>query len=136
MERFTGPMPRAGAVYAIVAAAFLLALSIAVALRKDRSEQTSINCLHWLLVSFLIVASPHYPWYFLVLVPLLVLGQSATAWILTLACPLLYDSVPGGWWPEHDIRIALFILATIGALAYDAWNLRRKPRSPTLGETA
>jgi len=136
MERFTGPIPRAGEIYAAVATAFLLALAIVVALRRIRSDETAITSLRWLLVSFLILASPHYPWYFLVLVPFLVLGQSTTAWVLTLACPLLYDSVPGGWWPEHDVRIALFILATIVALAYDAWSLRRKPRSITLGESA
>ena len=50
----------------------LIGLAIAVAFRKDRSDRAAIACLSWLLVAFLILASPHYPWYFLVLVPLLV----------------------------------------------------------------
>ena len=72
MERFTGPVPGAAGVYVAVAAVILVGLAIAVAFR-DRSDQTAIVCLGWLLVTFLILASPHYPWYFLVLVPFLAL---------------------------------------------------------------
>src|SRR5262249_57604323 len=94
LERFTGPMPRAGAIYAIFAAVALIAVAIAVAFRKDRSDRASITALGWLLVSFLILSSPHYPWYFLVLVPFLAIAPSATVWVLTIACPLLYDTIP------------------------------------------
>jgi hypothetical protein len=134
MERYTGPLPRAGLIYAAVAAAVLIGLAIAVAFRKDRSERAAIAVLRWLLIAFLILSSPHYPWYFLVLVPFLVIGPSATAWVLTLGCPLLYDSVAGGGWPEYHVRVGLFMLATIAALALDGWSMRRKPRLQTLGE--
>ena len=56
---------------------------------------------------------------------------SATAWVLTLACPLLYDSIPGAGWPGYDARIAVFMLATVAALAHDAWSMRRKSRKLT-----
>jgi alpha-1,6-mannosyltransferase len=128
LERFTGPMPRAGVTYAVLAAAVLITLAIIVAFRKDRSSGASIAALSWLLVSFLILASPHYPWYFLVLVPFLALSPSVTAWVLTVACPLLYDGVPDLGWPTYDTRIALFLLATIAALAHDARRLPRIPR--------
>jgi len=136
LERFTGPMPRAGAIYALLAAVVLTALALGVALRKDRSDRAAFATLAWLLVSFLIIASPHYPWYFLVLVPFLALAPSATAWVLTVACPLLYDSIPDAGWPTYDTRIALFLLATAAALAHDAWQLRRKPRPIVLGRIA
>ena len=123
-------------IYAVLAAAVLIALAIAVAFRKDRSDRAAIAALGWLLVSFLILASPHYPWYFLVLVPFLALAPSATAWVLTVACPLLYDSIPDAGWPAYDTRIALFMLATAAALAHDAWRLRRKSRRLTLGRTS
>jgi hypothetical protein len=133
LERFTGPMPRAGAIYAVLAAAILIVLAIGVALRKDRSDRAAIATLAWLLVSFLILASPHYPWYFLVLVPFLALAPSATAWVLTVACPLLYDGVADAGWPTYDTRITIFLLAIAAALAHDAWQLRRKPRPIVLG---
>ena len=124
LERFIGPMPRAGLIYAFFAAAVLIALSVAVAFRQDRSDSTAVAALTWLLVSFLILGSPHYPWYFIVLVPFLALAPSATARVLTLACPLLYDSVADAGWPAYDTRIALFLLATMAALAHDAWRWR------------
>lgn len=134
MERFTGPVPAAAAVYVAIAAAVMISLLIAVAFRKDRSAQASIACLGWLLVVLLILGSPHYPWYFLVLVPFLALQSSATAWVLTLASPILYDSIGGTGWPSYDARIAGFMLATLAALAYDARRLRQKSFDPATGE--
>jgi alpha-1,6-mannosyltransferase len=135
MERFTGPLPGAGRIYVAIAATILIGLAIAVAFRKDRSVPTTIASLSWLLVIFMVLVSPHYPWYFLVLVPLLVVYPSATAWVLTLACPILYASVDGVGWPSYDARIAAFMLATFTALAHDAWSMRRKSHNLTAGAT-
>ena len=97
-------------------------LALAVAFRSDRSARASVACARLAAGRFLILVSPHYPWYFLVLVPLLAIHPSATAWVLTLACPLLYDSVEATGWPGYDARIAIFIAATLLALAHDAWR--------------
>jgi hypothetical protein len=133
MERFTGPVPGAAHAYVAIAALVMVCLSVAVAFRKDRSPQTSVASLSWLLVIFLVVVSPHYPWYFLVLAALLVIYPSATAWVLTLACPLLYDVVGGSLWPNYDIRIGAFTLATVAALALDARSLWRKSEIRAVG---
>jgi alpha-1,6-mannosyltransferase len=138
MERFTGPVPGAVRVYVAAAAVVMIGLAVAVAFRRDRSPATAIAGLSWLLAVFLTLASPHYPWYFLALVPLLAIHASAAAWVLTLACPLLYESVAGTGWPAYDLRIAAFTLATVAALAFDARSLRRSARKPldlTVGET-
>jgi hypothetical protein len=137
-EHFTGHLPGGALrVYAAVATLVMIGLAVAVAFRKDRSAETAVASLVWLLAAFLILASPHYPWYFLVLVPLLAIHPSATAWVLTLACPVIYNSVPGVGWPAYEARIAAFTLATAAALAYDGWSLRRKsnPLGLTIGAT-
>ena len=100
------------------------------------TPQASVACLSWLLVVFLVVVSPHYPWYFLVLVPLLAIQPSATAWVLTLACPLLYDIIGGSACPSYDLRIAAFTLATVAALVHDARRLQRKVETPITGAIA
>jgi len=139
MEQFTGPVPGAVRVYIAAAAAILVGLAIAVAFRRDRSAEAAIASLGWLLAVFLTLASPHYPWYFLALVPLLALRASAAAWVLTLACPLIYESATGTAWLAYDVRVAAFTLATVAALAFDARRLRRsalgKPLNLTVGET-
>ncbi len=136
VERLTGPVPGAARAYVAIAGLVMVCLSIAVAFRKDRSPQTSVASLSWLLVIFLVVVSPHYPWYFLVLVTLLAIHPSATAWVLTLACPLLYDVVGGSMWPSYDVRIGAFTLATVAALALDARSLWRKSETRTAGAIA
>ena len=141
IERFTGgPVPGAGRVYVAIAATTMIGLGVAIAFRRDRSPEAAIAGLSWLLVVFLTLASPHYPWYFLALVPLLAVHASSAAWVLTLACPLLYESAAGTGWPAYDLRIAAFTLATVAALAFDARSLRRnglgKPTNLTVGETS
>jgi alpha-1,6-mannosyltransferase len=136
LEIFAGPLPGAVRVYVAVAAAIMIVLAIAVAFRRDRRADTAIACLSWLLVVFLTLASPHYPWYFLALVPVLAVHPSATGWVLTLGSPLLYDSAARLEWLSYDSRIAAFTLATAAALAFDAWGLRRTSSLKlTIGET-
>jgi alpha-1,6-mannosyltransferase len=125
MERFTGHVPGAVRVYVAVAAVVMIALAVAVAFRRDRSAEAAVASLAWLLAVFLTLASPHYPWYFLALVPLLAVQASAAAWVLTLASPLLYDSAAETGWLAYDLRIAAFTLATVAALAFDVRALRR-----------
>ena len=99
-----------GTVYIVLAALLLTALALAAGFRTDRSEQAAIRWLGWLLIVFLVLSSPHYPWYFLVLVPFLALRASATAWVLTTACVLFYDVVgndglPGLHRPHRRLHV-------------------------------
>jgi hypothetical protein len=139
MERFTGTVPGAVGVYVAIAATIMIGLAVAVAFRRDRSPEAAFAGLSWLLVAFLTFASPHYPWYFLPLVSLLAVHASAAAWVLTLACPLLYESAAGTAWPAYDLRIAALTVATLAAIAVDVRWLRRgapsKPLNLTVGET-
>jgi hypothetical protein len=135
MESYTGYLPGAVYVYATVAAAIMIGLALAVAFRKDRSAETAFACLSWLLAVFLVLASPHYPWYFLALVPVLALYPSATGWVLTLGSPLLYDSAASTGWLGSDVRLALFTFVPVAALAFDAWRLRSSPLNRNVGET-
>jgi hypothetical protein len=135
VQQYIVPVPGAARVYVAVAAATMIALALAIAFRRDRSPETAVACLSWLLAVFLVLASPHYPWYFLALVPMLALHPSATGWALTLGGPLLYDTNPGLPWLGYDTRIALLTLASAAALAFDAWRLRRASLNPPVGET-
>jgi hypothetical protein len=76
---------------------------------------------------FLVLISPNYPWYFLVLVPFLALAPSAAAWVLTSANVLFYNVVPGDVLPSYETRITVFTVAVLVALAYDLrgeWHRR------------
>jgi len=127
LQQITGPLPGAAAAYIALAALILGGLALAAGFRSDRSEGATIRALGWLLIAFLVLSSPAYPWYFLVLVPLLALAPTATAWVLTLGGVLFYDVVGNDGLPSYEVRIALFTLATLAALAYDLWRARTIP---------
>jgi alpha-1,6-mannosyltransferase len=124
LEQVTGPLPGAGPIYIATSVLLLAWLAAAVGFRSDRSEQASLRALSWLLVTFLVLFSPHYPWYFLVLVPFLALLSSATAWVLTTAGVLFYW---GYKLPMYEVRITVFTLMMLAALA---WDLRAEFRRP------
>jgi alpha-1,6-mannosyltransferase len=133
MQQATGPVANGGRIYISISALILAALALAVAFRTDRSEQAALRALSWLLVAFLVLSSPHYPWYFLVLVPFLALHATATAWVLTTASVLFY---PDGALPSYEARITLFTLAMLAALAWDIRSELRKPAAIPIGETS
>jgi alpha-1,6-mannosyltransferase len=134
LQRMTGPLPLAGAVYAGLAALVLALMALAVSFRADRSAWAAIRALNWLLIVFLVLATPHYPWYFLALAPFLALCPTATAWTLTTASVLLHFVHDGAFVPGYAARFATFTLAMLAALAYDLWSEYRKALHP-VGET-
>ena len=132
----TGARPWVTTVYLIVCALLLVGLALAASFRRDRSEAATVCATTWLLIAFLILSSPHYPWYFLVLVPFLVLNGTATAWVLTVASVLFYNAVPEvGPLPSYEVRILVFTLLTLAALAFDAWAYRQRPAAAAIGGT-
>jgi hypothetical protein len=82
-----GPAP-----YLALGAAALVALAVrCLFLAEDRYLASALT----LAVAAMVLLSPHYPWYFAWLVPLVCLAPRASVLYLTVACPLLYF-VPGG----------------------------------------
>jgi hypothetical protein len=130
LEQITGPLPLAGAVYAGLAALVLAAMALAIGFRADRSPWAAVRALNWLLIAFLVLSTPHYPWYFLVLAPFLALSPTATAWTLTTASVLLHYVHDGLMVPGYETRFTTFTLAMLVALAYDLWSGHRKAACP------
>lgn len=135
VQQATGLLRYGTAAYLSLAMAVLGALALAVGFRSDRTAQASMRAASWLLIAFLVLVSPNYPWYFLVLVPFLALAPSATAWVLTSAGVLFYDVVPGDVLPAYEVRITVFTVAVLAALAHDLWGEWRKSAPVAFGET-
>ncbi|NJO33972.1 MAG: DUF2029 domain-containing protein [Rhodospirillales bacterium] len=134
IEQLTGPLPLAGPLYAALAAVILASMALVVGFRSDRSSSAAIRGLNWLLIAFLVLTTPHYPWYFLALAPFLALYPTATSWTLTTASVLLHFVHDGAWVPGYSARFAAFTLAMLAALAYDLWSECRKTLRPA-GDT-
>jgi alpha-1,6-mannosyltransferase len=131
----TGPLRFGTVTYLAASALALSALALAVGFRSDRSARASMRATSWMLIAFLVLISPNYPWYFLVLVPFLALSPSVTAWVLTSASVMFYDVIPNDVLPAYEVRIAVFTLAVMCALGHDLWKEWRKDIPVAVGGT-
>jgi alpha-1,6-mannosyltransferase len=135
IQSVTGTLPYSAAVYMAISALVLVSLSLAAAFRSDKSQAQTVRCLNWLLTAFLVLSSPHYPWYFLVLVPFLALYPTATAWVLTVASVMFYDAMPEiGPLPDYTARVVFFTVLMLTALSVDIWTERRKSSPVPIGD--
>lgn len=93
--RLLGSLP-AYAYQAYLVAAGLVLGGIALAAVRDprRDLATIARQAQWLLFAFLLLLSPNYPWYFLVLVPFVCLAPWPPATALTLTAVVLYAAPP------------------------------------------
>jgi hypothetical protein len=135
VQQVTGPLTYGTTAYLAVALAALGAMALAIGFRSDRTAPSSVRAAGWMLIAFLVLVSPNYPWYFLVLVPFLALSPSATAWVLTSASVLFYDVVPNDVLPAYETRITVFTLAVLAALAGDLRGEWHRGAPAAVGET-
>jgi hypothetical protein len=137
IEGVTGELAYGAVVYVVGCCFLLVLLALAVGLRQDRSLSAAVDALNGLLIAFLVLSSPHYPWYFLALVPSLALRATATAWVLTVASVLFYDAVPEvGALPSYAARTRFFTLLMLLAIAYDVWARRQKLSAASIERTS
>jgi alpha-1,6-mannosyltransferase len=117
------PLEHVGpSLYLALAAAALLALAVHSLFTAEGRYLASALTL---AVAAMVLLSPHYPWYFAWIVPLICFTPRLSALYLTVACPLLYF-VPGGPDPE-GARMAFewAIYGPFAALvAFELWRQR------------
>jgi alpha-1,6-mannosyltransferase len=115
-------------VYLSISGLVLAVLAIMAINRNSESPEHFLTDIKRLLLAFLLLLSPNYPWYFLALTPFLALGGGAPVWAVTLGALFLQDEVD--W--DMDISMltrksALYGLF-IAACAYEVWQAwRSKP---------
>ena len=122
-----------GRTYIVAAAILLVALGAAVLLARD-TRHSPFAAAAVLAAAFMVVVSPHYPWYFSWLIVFACFIRSLALLWLTIACLLLY-LVPVGSQIARDgyrLLIESAIYGPFAALAVaDLWYHRRQAiRSP------
>jgi hypothetical protein len=124
---------------AYLAAALLLLAALAVLAMRDAAKGDWARQLGWCLslaTTLLILLTPHYPWYFLWLLPLLCLAPRWPVLILTTGSFVLYAVLENRSGARelvfNSVLYGSFLLATAGQL----WVHRRERRSAAAEETA
>jgi hypothetical protein len=122
-------VPNGAAIYAALFGSVMVGLAFAAAFRRDRSPAGSLAMLTVLVTAFLVLLTPHYPWYYLVLVPFIAFYPwSWTLWLLTAGSMQMYHAIPDDPLPDYFIRQYVFITLAIGTIAHDILRARRQPQ--------
>ena len=117
-----------GRAYAIGAAAILVALGAAIMVRHNAGG-SPIAAATVLATIFMVLVSPHYPWYFTWLIVFACLTHSLALLWLTTACLLLYLAPVESHIVRNAYRLAIesMIYAPFVVLAVtDLWYHRRR----------
>ena len=117
------PLPeRLFAAYLAAAAAIMAVLALVVVMRQRTGADLAGAML--LAVVFTILLSPHYPWYFVWLVPFLCFYPLLGVTYLTCACSLLYF---GHWPPTFWDTLPIYAPSILILIAELAVRSRGKP---------
>jgi hypothetical protein len=116
------------AVYLAGSAAVIAALAIVAAKREVRSLETTLTDVNRLLLAFLFLLSPNYPWYFLAATPFVALIGGAPVWTITIGAVLLQEEA--AWDGSVPILVSKSVHfgAFLVACAYVSWRALGAPR--------
>jgi alpha-1,6-mannosyltransferase len=106
------------AVYVATAAVILLFKGFSVARSPDRTIASRLGDINMLLLLTLLLLSPNYPWYFVILVPFAALCGSPPTWVASILALLLSEQL------DWDFYIPRMVTKSIlfGGLLL-AWTL-------------
>ena len=129
-----GQIPGDYYVYLAISALIIAGLSILAASRDPKTPQIVITDVARLLMAFLLLLSPHYPWYFLVLTPFVALIGGAPLWAVTLGALLLQEEIDWDFFIPVLTRKSALYGMFFAACAYVAWQAWRQKNAATMVE--
>jgi alpha-1,6-mannosyltransferase len=124
-RQIAGVLPGDAFIYFVLAALVLAAMGLRAALRTPRTTDTILADVSRIILTFLFLLSPNYPWYFLIATPFVALTGGAPVWTLTIGAILLQDEMRLGFFVPLMPRKLVIYAAFLGACAYAAWPRRR-----------
>ena len=113
------------AVYTGLAALVLLCTAFAVAFRSDRGVASSLGSINMLLLLTLLLVSPSYPWYFLLVTPFVALCGSPPSWVVSIAALMLSEQLDWDFYIPRMVTKSALFGGLLLAWAWGAWTSRK-----------
>jgi hypothetical protein len=110
--------------YVVLAALLLLVVGLAVARSSDRAIASRIAEINTLLLMTLLLLSPNYPWYFLVITPFVALCGSAPTWVVSIGALLLSEQVDWDFYIPRMVTKSVLFGGLLLAWGLVAWRTR------------
>jgi alpha-1,6-mannosyltransferase len=122
------------ACYVLLAGALLLYLALRAAFQRTQNAAAILRNANVLFLAALVLLSPEYPWYYLILVPFTALLRNGPIWVPTLAptwamsigALLLTAATTSNAHATLIVKSILFGSA-LSCWAWSAWSRRKRP---------
>jgi len=111
-------------VYAVLAALLLVLMGLWVARRSHDSIAATLADINMLLLLALLLLSPNYPWYFLVIVPFTALCGSPPTWFVSIGALLLSEQLDWDFYIPRMVTKSILFGGLLLAWALVAWRKR------------
>jgi len=112
------------AVYAVLAALVLVLMGFWVARRSPDSIAATLADINMLLLLALLLLSPNYPWYFLVIAPFTALCGSPPTWFVSIGALLLSEQLDWDFYIPRMVTKSILFGGLLLAWALVAWRKR------------
>jgi alpha-1,6-mannosyltransferase len=110
--------------YVVLAALVLMLKGLSVARSPDRTIANRLADINMLLLIALLLLSPNYPWYFLVVTPFAALCGSAPTWVVSIGALLLSEQLDWDFYIPRMVTKSVLFGGLLLALAFMAWRIR------------
>jgi len=110
--------------YVVLAALVLLFKGLSVARSIDRTVASTLADVNKLLLLTLLLLSPNYPWYFLVIAPFTALIGGSPNWVVSIAALLLSEQLDWDFYIPRIVTKSILFGGLLLAWAFTAWRAR------------
>ncbi|MGY8682126.1 glycosyltransferase 87 family protein [Bradyrhizobium sp. UFLA05-153] len=117
--------------YVVLAALILLFKGLSVARSSHRSVASTLADINMLLLVTLLLLSPNYPWYFLVITPFVALCGSAPTWVASMGALLLSEQLDWDFYIPRMVTKSVLFGGLLLAWAFMAWTTRMQRTADT-----
>jgi alpha-1,6-mannosyltransferase len=110
--------------YVVLAALVVALTGLSVARSSHRSIASSLADINMLLLIVLLLLSPNYPWYFLIITPFVALCGSAPNWVISIGALLLSEQLDWDFYIPRMVTKSILFGGLLLAWALVAWRTR------------
>jgi hypothetical protein len=110
--------------YVVLAALVLTSKGLSVARRSRHTIASSLADINILLLVALLLLSPNYPWYFLVITPFAALCGSPPTWVVSIGALLLSEQLDWDFYIPRMVTKSILFGGLFLAWALVAWRTR------------
>ena len=108
----------------VLAALLLLFMGLSVARSSDRVIASRLAQINTLLLIMLLLLSPNYPWYFLIITPFAALCGSLPTWVVSIGALLLSEQLDWDFYIPRMVTKSILFGGLLLAWGFTAWRAR------------